>query len=245
MSRIARLISDTGYYHVVNRGVGRQNIFMVNHDRVVFLKLLDRIIREENCVLIAYCLMDNHVHLLIRTEHGLERPMHRIFTNYALYYNKKYLRSGHLFQGRFRSEPIMDDCQLLAAVRYIHNNPQKAGICRREDYFWSSWKEYWNTGTLIDPAIVLKMCGGKEGFLAFSRIDSDDQFLEISNAAIWTDQTAAEMICQMFSLRNASELQGMEMHARLRALRKIKSKGISIRQIERLTGINRGTISRA
>ena len=109
MPRRARTISNSGYYHVVMRGIGKQILFEERADYLRFLETLERYLSEEPFDVLAYCLMENHVHLLLHTQSGLERIMKRIAGSYAYYFNNKYERSGHLFQDRFSSEPIDSD----------------------------------------------------------------------------------------------------------------------------------------
>ena len=119
MGRKPREKSGTGIYHVMLRGVNRQDIFEDEEDYAVFKKQLHRVgfYKDESgksqpprCVIYAYCLMTNHVHLLIReTEEEISIVVKRITVSYALYYNNKYQHVGHLFQNRFRSETVNDD----------------------------------------------------------------------------------------------------------------------------------------
>ena len=98
------------------------------------------------CALYSYCLMPNHVHLLIQeTEEKLPRIVKQIASRYAMYYNSKYDHFGHLFQDRFKSEPVESYSYFLTLIRYIHQNPVAGRLCQRvEDYDWSSWAEYTN-----------------------------------------------------------------------------------------------------
>jgi len=129
MPRMPRKPSGSGYYHVVSRGIGKQVLFEETEDYERYLETLRRFLPENSISLIAYCLMENHVHLLVHADSGLERAMKQIAVSYSYYFNAKYDRVGHLFQDRYMSEPVEDERYLLAAVRYIHNNPPKAGIC--------------------------------------------------------------------------------------------------------------------
>ncbi len=105
-------------------------------DYKYFLKLLRRFSEECNVTLVAYCLMENHVHLLVNDLHSnnISKFMQKIGVTYSGYYNRKYDRSGHLFQDRFRSETVEDERYLLTVFRYILNNPKKAGICPASSY---------------------------------------------------------------------------------------------------------------
>ncbi|MBQ5759363.1 MAG: transposase, partial [Schwartzia sp.] len=115
------------FFHVVVRGIGRQILFENDDDRRKYLALLEKYQEENDITLMAYCLMDNHVHLLIRDNNGsLSLFMKQMGVSYALYYNRKYERVGHLFQDRYKSEVVDREEYLLTAYRYILNNPVKA-----------------------------------------------------------------------------------------------------------------------
>ena len=240
MPRQARTLSKNGYYHVINRGIGKQILFEDEDDYT-----LKRYTEEEHFELICYCLMENHFHLLVHTETGLDRIMKRISCSYAYYYNEKYGRTGHLFQERYRSEAIKDDKQLLATVRYVHNNPQKAGVCRREEYAWSSWHEYVEKSIIVTPDLVLNNVGGKEAFTVFSESADEGHFLDDDRKERISDAQGQEIVRTVLKLKSGTQLQKMEREKRDEALRMLKEEGLSVRQIERLTGINRGIVFKA
>lgn len=245
MPRMPRVISGSGYYHVVSRGIGKQLLFEETEDYECYLNTLQRFLSENSIQLIAYCLMENHVHLLLHAENDLDRAMKQIAVSYSYYFNSKYERTGHLFQDRFMSEPIEDERYLLAVVRYIHNNPPKAGISRREDYRWSSWNEYVGTAGMVSTDVVLHLAGGVERFRQFSESDSQEQYLDVIEKRKLSDSQAIELIRNELHLQSGTQLQTMPRADRDNALRMLKQSGLSVRQIERLTGINRGIIQRA
>lgn len=143
MTRTAREISEYGFYHVVQKGCGGQLIFEDEDDRLYLIRLIASKCQKFKVDVIAWCLMDNHIHLLLDDEHAhLSDCMHSITTAYAMYFNSKTGRKGPLFQDRFKSVPILDDDQLLNCVRYIHDNPAKARIDTASLYRWSSFSEY-------------------------------------------------------------------------------------------------------
>jgi len=144
MARYERSKSKSGYYHVMIRGNERKNIFSDEQDRSKFIDVVHKMSQGNTYTTHAYCLMDNHVHFLISEgTDSIAKTMKRISVSYAYYFNKKYRRVGHLFQDRFRSEPIEDDSQLLAVTRYIHLNPVVAGIVKKpEKYKWSSYSAH-------------------------------------------------------------------------------------------------------
>lgn len=245
MPRTARIPSASGCYHVVLRGIGKQILFEEDEDYRRFLHTLERYLRDEKADIYAYCLMENHVHLLLHADSGLDRLMKRIGTSYAYYFNEKYSRSGHLFQDRFSSEPVEDEAYLLAVVRYIHNNPQKAGICRREDYRWSSWHAYTGKADFTSTGLVLSLVGNAEGFHSFSESAEEIECLDIPERRRIPDEDALQLIRTELHLHSGTELQNMSRETRDSALRLLKEKGLSVRQIERLTGINRGVVLKA
>ena len=121
MPRSARKKSKTGIYHVMLRGINQQQIFEDNEDSEKFLQILKDCKAISEFKLYAYCLMGNHIHLLIHeTEEPIEKFMKRIATRFVYWYNIKYQRVGHLFQDRFKSEPVEDDAYFLTVLRYIH-----------------------------------------------------------------------------------------------------------------------------
>ncbi len=152
MPRQAREKCESQIYHVMLRGVNRQQIFEDEEDSVCFLDILAECKQISEFELYAYCLMGNHVHLLLKVQNEpLEQIMKRITTRYVYWFNAKYERSGHLFQDRFRSEPVENEQYLLTVLRYIHQNPVKSGICHAvADYEYSSYREYVGAVRMID-----------------------------------------------------------------------------------------------
>ena len=130
MPRKAREKSESGIYHVMLRGINQQQIFEDEEDYNTFIKILEEVQQKSKFELFAYCLMGNHVHLMIKEgEENIETIFKRIGGKYVYYYNTKYERAGHLFQDRFKSEPIDTDSYFMVVLRYIHQNPIKAKIC--------------------------------------------------------------------------------------------------------------------
>ena len=160
MPRQERKKSGTGIYHVMLRGINRQDVFEDEEDYLQMIVCLQGIAerRDEDgvpveplCILYAYCLMSNHLHLLVREQtEDISSVMKRLGIAYAYYFNKKYQRSGHLFQDRFRSEPVNTMEYFVTLLRYIHQNPVKAKIVPSpRDYLWSSFHEYSGTSTSL------------------------------------------------------------------------------------------------
>ena len=127
--RAARIKSKSGIYHIIMRGINRQTLFNDEEDFAKFIQTLQRYREICEYNLYAYCLMGNHLHLLLKEgKDPLETVMRRICGSYVLWYNKKYDRVGYLFQDRFKSEPVEDEAYFLTVLRYIFQNPLKAGV---------------------------------------------------------------------------------------------------------------------
>ena len=122
-------IDLAGFHHVINRGVNRCDVFNHASDKDMFLQIINKTATIHKVSLHDYCLMDNHYHLLIETQkENLSTFMRIVSANYSQYFNKKYKRSGHLWQDRYKSKYIISDEYLYTLVRYIENNPIEAGI---------------------------------------------------------------------------------------------------------------------
>jgi putative transposase len=126
MSRNQRRLSKTGIYHVMLRGNEKKNVFIDDEDKIKIIEVIENKKREKNFYLYAYCVMDNHIHLVIKEgAESISGIIKRIFVSYAMYFNKKYKRVGHVFQDRFKSEVVESDSYLLGLIKYVHKNPEK------------------------------------------------------------------------------------------------------------------------
>ena len=227
------------------RGINRQRIFEDDEDREKFLEILKKAREKDGFDLIAWCLMPNHVHLLIHENAvKLETIFRRIGSTYVYWYNGKYERTGHLFQDRFKSEPVEDDTYFLTVIRYIHQNPVKAGLCEKpEDYAYSSLKNYFEKDGLHDSQMVLEMMDAEE-FKAWNAQAVDESCMDMSDRPRkqLTDKRAWELIRRSSGCESTAEFQMMERGKRDAALGKALKGGVSIRQASRLTGISIGVI---
>ena len=245
MPRAARARSESGFYHVVAKGNGGQNLFEDASDYRAFLELVSAAAEKCGMSVHAYCLMSNHVHLLLEDQGGrLSDFMKSFTTGYAMRFNAKTGHIGHVFQQRFKSQPVESEAYLLQAARYIHNNPAKAGICPADEYPWSSYHEYASgIQGIATVTLVLGMCGGREGFRAFQAEGGDDyRFGQRSRIA---DGEAREVARRILGEIAPGDVKAMERPRRNALLFDLKDAGLSVRQIERLTGIGRGTIAKS
>lgn len=137
-------ITDTGFYHVINRGVERRVVFLEEEDYDSFIEILKFISNTYKITIHAYCLMNNHYHLLLETtQTNISQAIKYLNANYASYFNKKYKRSGHLWQGRFFSNYLFDEEHFWIVAKYIERNPIKANIVTKiEHYKYQSLFQY-------------------------------------------------------------------------------------------------------
>jgi REP element-mobilizing transposase RayT len=165
MPRKARVEVEGGLYHVITRGNNRRRIFTSPGDYEKFLSLLAKQKTKLPFFLYAYCLMSNHVHLLMeRQADAIGQIMHRLLTGYARYYNRRHQRVGHLLQGRYKAILCQSDRYLSELVRYIHLNPVRAKMLKRpEQYEYSSHRAYLGLAPvgIVDVDPVLRHFGGR------------------------------------------------------------------------------------
>ena len=222
------------------RGINRQQIFEDEEDRQRLLDTLKNFIDLCGYSIYAYCLMGNHIHILLKEgKEDLTLVFKRVAGSYVYWYNWKYHRSGHLFQDRYKSEPVEDDSYFLTVLRYIHQNPVKAKLCKKvEDYPYSSMKEYMTFSSFIDTDFALSMIP-KSQFIDYHTEENNDNCLEIENHFRLTDNEAKTLIIKIAKCKSASEFQLLDIKKRNSCIHKLHKKGLSIRQISRLTGISK------
>ena len=252
MPRKAREKSKTGIYHIIMRGINRQIIFEDDEDYEKYVQTLKQYKEKCGYEIYAYCLMGNHLHILIKVgKEPIEQIMRRICGSYVYWYNWKYGRIGNLFQDRFKSEPIESDAYFLTVLRYIHQNPIKAGIsAKAEDYKWSSYIEYISKPKVADILFALNLLNSNpqkaiDQFVRYHHESNKDSCLEIEDNHRLTDAEAIKIISREIKIKSPTDLQGLDPAIRNVILKQLKQHGLSTRQIERLTGISRGIILKA
>jgi len=146
--------------HITQRAAGDAPLFLEDSDYLFMLATLKEVSRKRSLDIYAFCLMPNHIHILLRPRGAeLQEAMRDLFARYAMVFNRKYERKGHLFGGPYRQAICLDDSYLLAASLYIHMNPVRAGlVADPSDYRWSSVKLYHDLKTpssFVKPSFVL------------------------------------------------------------------------------------------
>ena len=262
MARLSRLASNSGVYHVILRGVNRQDIFENDKDFLKFLSLMERVAFpvDENgmripplLVIYAYCLMPNHVHLLVREQKcRVSDAIKCISGTYAGYYNKKYEHIGHLFQNRFRSEAVNDWEYFLTLMRYIHQNPIAAGLVNDVRYYrWSSWREFDPEMYCDVPLCATKAVFDKIKFDALEELVDEplpktQRILDFDSATgkRVSDDRVREYIRAEFGITEVATIQHLEKIKRNEIIIKLLEFCENVMQISRVTGISRGVIIR-
>jgi putative transposase len=253
MPRIAREKSKSGIYHIMLRGINGQVIFEDEEDSSKFLQTLRDYKDKCGYIIYAYCLMGNHIHLLIKEEkEELGITMRRIGSSYVYWYNWKYERSGHLFQDRYKSEVVEDEKYLLTVIRYIHQNPLKAGLVRDiSEYRWSSYSDYMEgSEEIIDFEFILNLFDediekAKSDFKTFNEKRTNDDCLDMEENKRLKDEEAILIIKRVCKVSHSIDVQMLEKAQRARYIKILKGEGLSTRQIARLTGISRTIVLRA
>ena len=243
MPRTGKLISESGYYHIIVRGNGKQILFENDSDRQFYLEYLHRLTSEAGIAILAWCLMDSHGHVIIDDPSDrLSEVMRRVNGTYAQRYNNASEHVGHVFQGRYVRRPINSDAYLLELVRYVHNNPEKARICPADKYRWSSYREYVGVPFISETAMVLEMLGGPKEFRQFCQ-ERVDPAVWLASELNPDTETLMMIAREALGGTNPMEVGSLNRVVRNQCLQKLRETGFSLRQIERLTGLGKSTIA--
>jgi len=253
MSRQRRQLSQFGLYHIIFRGIGRQNIFEESIDYEKLKEILKKVKDEMKFEIYAYCFMTNHVHLFIKENNmgEISKIMSKILSHYATWFNIKYLRSGALFSNRYKSEPVNDERYYLGLMRYIHQNPIKAGITNRiNNYPHSSYHDYIHEDDgITDTDFLLEMLHtnkekARELFIELNEVVDEENY-EISESQRKSPEYIRRIIMSEIDGKEPwtiAEMDKVEINKLV--IKFVTEKGISKSALERATGISRGTIIR-
>lgn len=252
IARTARIKSETGIYHLILRGINRRTIFVDDEDKVRFIETLIRYKKISGYNIFAYCLMGNHLHLLVKTSaEPLEQIMRRICGSFVYWYNKKYDRTGNLFQDRYKSEPVENDEYLLNCSRYIHQNPLKAGIQKNlAKYKWSSYRDYLNGTGITDTEFILGIFNtdkklALDSFIKFTNKTNEDICLEVEDyKRKITDEELIKMIENELKIK--PEMIKTKSKEKMKAILQdiLNMEDVSARQLARVIGISPNAIWR-
>ena len=253
MPRKPRIMSSTGIYHITLRSVNQHIIFEDDSDYKKFLFILSDCKKKHEVEIYAYCLMDNHVHLLLHSPPDkLASFFQSLGTRFVRWYNAKYVRSGHLFQERFHSAIIISQSHFLSALLYIHNNPVKANMCRfPSEYRWSSFNTYYGKADpLVNVSLAANLMGGKNNLLHYFAAADDARDAAVFEADHpdvqhpMTDERALAIFKSVTNLESVSDASHLEKAKRNEYIRALRQEGVMIKQIARLMDISPTTVKR-
>ena len=251
MARKTRKKSESQIYHVILRGNNRQKIFYNDDDRIFMLNRIKKYLEQTEIELYAYCLMDNHVHLLIgKANPNLSKFVQKLATSYAMYFNRKYDRSGHLFQGRFKSEPVESDEYFKTVFSYILQNPCKANICDIFQYKWSSIHILMNAPETkyqipVNKEYVFSFFTDNALLNKYLQTETSDLCMEYENKPVMSDTFCIKIIKEKLKLDYPSQIKKYNKNEMTKVLKYLKNKGFNITQISRITEIPRQLVALA
>lgn len=253
MPRKPRSLSSTGIYHTILRSVNQHLIFEEDSDYQKFLFILKDCKEKYSIDIYAYCLMDNHIHLLIKSApETLSSFFQSLGTRFVQWYNNKYSRYGHLFQDRFYSQAVENESHFLSALVYIHNNPVKSNMCRHpSEYRFSSFNAYYGAkNPLVNVAAACDIIGSRDLLLRYFANNCDQNFGNLFaddyrvKKHFTTDDEALILFRKITHLNTLSEASALPRVQRNEFVRKLKDEGLTMKQIARLLDISTKTVSR-
>ena len=253
MPRKPRIFSPSGIYHIILRSINQHIIFEEDADYQKLLYILSDCKEKYDIDIYAYCLMDNHVHLLIHSsEEQLASFFQSLGTRFVRWYNTKYSRSGHLFQDRYYSIPVTDNRQYLSTLTYIHNNPVKSSLCRfPSEYRWSSYNAFFGQkNPLVDTAFSFAMAGSKDLLLHYFAVNAstfDEALIKPAfekRKQFLPDNTALAIFKEVTNLSSTSEVANLPKSLRNRYIGILQEKGLTKKQTARLMDVSISTVKR-
>ena len=215
MPRFPRNYLHTKYFHIITQGINKSHIFKNEIDKKYYIKIMYELRKEYSITIIAYCIMDNHMHMLLEAEkiEDLSKYMHKLNTKYGKYYNRVHKRVGYVFRDRYKSEGIYGEEQLYNCINYIYNNPVKAKICNSpEKYKYSNYIKMHSINKEVEY-----------NFIDYNDIGEEDKL----ERYLLDNKISIENI-----IKNKSELKKMIIELK-------ENEGTSLRKIAEKFNINR------
>lgn len=252
MSKKLREFSNSKVYHIIIKGIDDGTIFYDDEDRNVFLNKLKITKKKFKYKILAYCLMSNHVHLVILIENeNLSKGIQSLIIRYASYFNRKYDRRGPFVQNRFNSKKVENQRYFLEVCRYVHRNPEKAGIEKTDKYKWSSYQEYIKKEKIIDKKILMHYLDNNiNNFISYTNKNETKQ--EINRLAEFemirklNDDIVVRIILDKLKFSSVDEIinyfKNEKNHDKIKILKEIQ--GTNVTQIARVIRINRRLVEK-
>ena len=247
MSKYLREFSNSKIYHIIIKGIDEGTIFYDDEDRSVFLNKLKITKKKYKYKVLAYCLMNNHVHLVISIENeNLSKGIQSLIIRYASYFNRKYDRKGPFVQNRFNSKKVESQRYFLEVCRYVHRNPEKAGIEKTDKYKWSSYHEYIGKEKIIDRRFLMHYLGNDiNNFTEYTTKKESKQ--EVNRLAEFemirklSDDIVIKIILEKFKFNSVDEIinyfKNEKNYEKIKVLKEIQ--GTNVTQISRIIRVSR------
>lgn len=204
MPRNSRKLLEKIVCHHMVQGINKEHIFEVEKDKNKYLNLMQKYYKQFEVDVIAYCIMDNHVHLILYSDkiQNISSFMKQINSIYAMYYNKKKQRVGYVYRNRFKSVPIMNKEQLYTCIKYIHMNPVKAKIVEKEsDYIYSSYNDYLEKTGFIHEKILKFIFNSSDNYI--------EKFQSIKYKNIYKEKADLDEALNEFLLKEKIDFRQM------------------------------------
>ena len=249
MPRVSRKFLKSSYYHVIVQGINKEYIFNDKNEIYMYKYLILKKLKESKVKILAYCIMNNHTHFLMYSKEieDLSKYMQKLNTAYSRFYNSYNNRVGYVFRDRFYSQEIISKKQLYNCLRYIHNNPVKAKICKRpENYEYSSYNEFMksNLREIIDIQGINLLFETnkkfKEQFLNIHNSLQEDEFYDIKDKSIKDYIKESEIeygISLKYIKEDKKKLKQFIKNAR-------KETDVTIQKLAEILGISKTTVGR-
>ena len=233
MNGKVRIEYPGAFYHVYDRGVEKRDIFLDEQDKNYFLKICEELYKSEGLIAHSYCLMSNHFHFFLETPFGnLSKILHRLKTKYAIYFNLKYERCGHLFQNRFQAKLVETEIYANVLAKYIHLNPIEAGLVEDPaDWQWSSYPSYLGQTkkrNFLHTDLVLNMANQnkKEQLNSLESYTNDSEKIDIDSLVIDSCFLGTKAFAKELKLKYLGEEENSPIHFTLskdEKINKVKS----------------------
>lgn len=237
MPRKARSISATGIYHVTVCSVNGRKIFYYPQDYLKFKEILKYESEKYQVEIYGYCILDNHVHLLLYdVANKLSVMMKNLSYQYAKWYNKSYCSSGHVFASRFTSFCLENRMDILDCLVYIHLVPEYLGVTKRPTrYIYSSYREYINHSEIVNVSYILNLIS-KDLFPSIHKYSKYK--MPVSPMKRCTDNVIRHRIAEIMKINKGEEICYLSPELYEVPLKRLLYEGVSIRQLARVTGLS-------
>lgn len=249
MPRIARKYLDSTYYHIIVQGINREYIFKEDNLKNAYKSILKKNILDTKINILAYCIMDNHAHILIhsRSIEEISQLMHKTNTSYARLYNKVKRRVGYVFRDRYYSQMILTEQQLFNCIVYIHNNPIKANmISKSSEYIYSSYNEYLGKKDMITNESINLVFGNNKNhieiFKNFHDKDNIEDIVDIVDENIESKEIIQKYL-DKYNVKIEEVIINENMFSEL-LLQLRHYGGISLREMSKIFNINKDKLNR-